>query len=123
MSKAELRAQGVQALAQADKPITKLPMKIKRQCGHCDRINSSQVRLCRISNARPAVTQRRGPRPVRARLKELPKSPAGMLLIKRPDEIIDFPGNLCLSRSLFVDPGDFLSDQLDYRLRFATDPL
>jgi hypothetical protein len=65
MSKAELRAQGVQALAQAAKPITKLPMKIKRQCGHCDQFNSVFVEsggLCRISNAPPAVTQRRGPR-------------------------------------------------------------
>jgi hypothetical protein len=43
MSKAELRAQGVQALAQAAKPITKLPMKIKRQCGRCDQFNSVLV--------------------------------------------------------------------------------
>ena len=43
MSKAELRAYGVQALAQAGKPITKLPMKIKRQCGHCDQFNSVLV--------------------------------------------------------------------------------
>jgi hypothetical protein len=33
MTKAELRAQGVQALAETSKPVTKLPMKIKRQCG------------------------------------------------------------------------------------------
>jgi transposase-like protein len=64
MSKAELRAQGVQALAQADKPITKLPMKIKRQCGYCDRFNSVFVQpgeavpdfkcsACGSSKARP----------------------------------------------------------------------
>jgi hypothetical protein len=35
MSKAELRAQGVEALAQVTKPIIKLPMKIRRQCGRC----------------------------------------------------------------------------------------
>jgi len=38
-----------------------------------------------------------------------------MLLIKQPDEIIDLPGNLCPNRSLSVDPGDFLSDQLDFQ--------
>ena len=43
MRKAELRAQGVQALAQTAKPITKLPMKIKRQCSHCDQFNSVLV--------------------------------------------------------------------------------
>jgi len=32
MSKAELRAEGMQALAQTSKPIMKLPMKVKRQC-------------------------------------------------------------------------------------------
>jgi hypothetical protein len=64
MSKAELRAQGVQALAQAGKPITKLPMKIKRQCGRCDRFNSVLVEpgeavpdfkcsACGCSKARP----------------------------------------------------------------------
>ena len=64
MSKAELRAQGVQALAQADKPITKLPMKLKRQCSHCDRFNSVLVQpgeavpdfkcsACGCSKARP----------------------------------------------------------------------
>ena len=35
MSKAQLRAQGVEALAQVTKPIVKLPMKIRRQCGRC----------------------------------------------------------------------------------------
>jgi transposase-like protein len=60
----ELRAQGVQALAQAAKPITKLPMKIKRQCGHCDQFNSVFVEsgeavpdfkcsACGYSKARP----------------------------------------------------------------------
>jgi len=43
MSKAELRAQGVQALAQASKPVMKLPMKIKRQCGRCDHFNTVVV--------------------------------------------------------------------------------
>jgi hypothetical protein len=43
MSKAELRAQGVQALAQASKPVTKLPMKFKRRCGRCDHFNSVLV--------------------------------------------------------------------------------
>ena len=33
MTKAELRAQGIQALAQVTTPIIKLPMKIRRQCG------------------------------------------------------------------------------------------
>jgi hypothetical protein len=39
MSKAELRAQGVQALAQASKPVMKLPM----QCGRCDPFNTVMV--------------------------------------------------------------------------------
>jgi hypothetical protein len=43
MSKAELRAQGVQALAQVTTPITKLPMKIRRQCKDCGRFNSVLV--------------------------------------------------------------------------------
>ncbi len=43
MSKAELRAQGVLALAQASKPVMKLPMKIKRQCARCDHFNSVLV--------------------------------------------------------------------------------
>jgi transposase-like protein len=42
MSKAELRAQGVQALAQASKPVMKLPM-IKRQCSRCDHFNAVMV--------------------------------------------------------------------------------
>jgi len=64
MNKAELRAQGVQALAQAAKPITKLPMKIKRQCGRCDQFNTVLVEpgeavpdfkcsACGSSKARP----------------------------------------------------------------------
>lgn len=43
MSKAELRAQGVLALAQASRPVMKLPMKIKRQCARCDHFNSILV--------------------------------------------------------------------------------
>ena len=43
MSKAELRMQGVQALAQMTTPITKLPMKISRQCKDCGRFNSVLV--------------------------------------------------------------------------------
>ena len=40
MTKAELRAQGIQALAQVTTPIIKLPMKIRRQCGRCGDFNS-----------------------------------------------------------------------------------
>ncbi len=43
MTKAELRAQGIQALAQVTTPIIKLPMKIRRQCGHCGDFNSVLV--------------------------------------------------------------------------------
>jgi transposase-like protein len=43
MSKAELRAQGVQALAQASKRVLKLPMKVKRQCARCDHFNTVMV--------------------------------------------------------------------------------
>ena len=43
MSKAELRAQGAQAMAQASKPVMKLPMKIKRRCSRCDHLNSVLV--------------------------------------------------------------------------------
>ena len=39
MTKAELRAQGIQALAQVTTPIIKLPMKIRRQCGRCGDFN------------------------------------------------------------------------------------
>src|SRR5258708_39642506 len=43
MTKAELRAQGIQALAQVTTPIIKLPMKIRRQCGRCSDFNSVLV--------------------------------------------------------------------------------
>src|SRR6266404_4093366 len=43
MTKAELRAQGIKALAQVTTPIMKLPMKIRRQCGHCGDFNSVLV--------------------------------------------------------------------------------
>src|SRR5215467_14653067 len=43
MTKAELRAQGIQALAQVTTPIIKLPMKIRRQCGRCGDFNSVLV--------------------------------------------------------------------------------
>jgi hypothetical protein len=43
MTKAELRAQGIKALAQATTPIIKLPMKIRRQCGRCGDFNSVLV--------------------------------------------------------------------------------
>ena len=42
MTKAELRAQGIQALA-VTTPIIKLPMKIRRQCGRCGDFNSVLV--------------------------------------------------------------------------------
>jgi transposase-like protein len=64
MSKAELRAEGMQALAQTSKPIMKLPMKVKRQCGRCDHFNTVMVEpgeavpafkcsACGYSSARP----------------------------------------------------------------------
>jgi len=43
MTKAELRAQGIKALAQVTTPIVKLPMKIRRQCGRCGDFNSVLV--------------------------------------------------------------------------------
>ena len=43
MTKAELRALGIQALAQVTTPINKLPMKIRRQCGRCGDFNSALV--------------------------------------------------------------------------------
>jgi ribosomal protein S14 len=51
MTKAELRAQGIQALAQVTRPIIKLPMKIRRQCGRCGDFNSVLVEpgQCRLS--------------------------------------------------------------------------
>ena len=39
MTKAELRAQGIKALAQVTTPIVKLLMKIRRQCGRCGDFN------------------------------------------------------------------------------------
>ena len=33
----------MQALAQTSKPIMKLPMKVKRQCGRCDHFNTVMV--------------------------------------------------------------------------------
>jgi hypothetical protein len=65
MSKAELRAQGVQALAQASKPVMKLPMKVKRQCGRCDHFNTVVVEPGAVVPAfkcSACVTQRRGTR-------------------------------------------------------------
>jgi hypothetical protein len=43
MTKAQLRAQGIQALAQATTPIIKLPMKVRRQCVGCGDFNSVLV--------------------------------------------------------------------------------
>jgi hypothetical protein len=43
MTKAELREQGIQAQAQATRPIVKLPMKIRRQCAACREFNSVLV--------------------------------------------------------------------------------
>ena len=43
MTKAELRAQGIKALAQVTTPVIKLPMKIRRQCGRCGDFNSVLV--------------------------------------------------------------------------------
>jgi hypothetical protein len=43
MTKAQLREQGVQALAQATTPITKLPMKIRRQCRGCGEFDTVLV--------------------------------------------------------------------------------
>jgi hypothetical protein len=43
LTKAELRAQGNQALAAATKPIVKLPTKLVRQCGRCGELSSVMV--------------------------------------------------------------------------------
>jgi hypothetical protein len=43
MTKAELRSQGIKALAQVTTPIIKLPMKIRRECGRCGDFNSVLV--------------------------------------------------------------------------------
>jgi hypothetical protein len=43
LTKAELRAQGDQAMAAATKPIVKLPTKLVRQCGRCGESSSVMV--------------------------------------------------------------------------------
>ena len=43
LTKAELRAQGEQAMASATKPIVKLPTKHVRQCGRCGEFSSVMV--------------------------------------------------------------------------------
>ena len=43
MTKAEIRAQGEQAMAAATKPIVKLPTKLVRQCGRCGEFSSVMV--------------------------------------------------------------------------------
>ena len=43
LTKAELRAQGAQAVAAATKPIVKLPTKLVRQCGRCGEFSSVMV--------------------------------------------------------------------------------
>jgi hypothetical protein len=43
LTKAELRAQGVQAMAAVTKPIVKLPTKLVRQCGRCGEFSSVMV--------------------------------------------------------------------------------
>src|SRR5215208_1431653 len=43
MTKAQLRAQGVLAMAQATTPIIKLPMKVRRQCGGCGEFDTVMV--------------------------------------------------------------------------------
>ena len=43
MSKAELRAQGNQAVAAATKPVKKLPTKLSRQCGKCGEITAVMI--------------------------------------------------------------------------------
>jgi transcription elongation factor Elf1 len=43
MTKAELRAQGIRALAEATTPIIKLPTKVTRQCGRCGHFDSVLV--------------------------------------------------------------------------------
>lgn len=43
LTKAELRAQGAQAMAAATKPVVKLPTKHTRQCGKCGETTSVMV--------------------------------------------------------------------------------
>jgi len=44
LTKAELRAQGEQAMAAATRPIVKLPTKLVRQCGRCGEFTSTMVK-------------------------------------------------------------------------------
>jgi DNA-directed RNA polymerase subunit RPC12/RpoP len=43
LTKAELRAQGDQAIAAGTKPIVKLPTKVVRKCGRCGEPSSVMV--------------------------------------------------------------------------------
>jgi len=43
LTKAELRTQGIQAMAAVAKPIVKLPTKLTRQCGRCGEFSSAMV--------------------------------------------------------------------------------
>jgi hypothetical protein len=43
LTKAELRDQGLRALAEASKPVVKLPTKLVRQCGRCGEFSSAMV--------------------------------------------------------------------------------
>ena len=43
LTKAELRAQADQAIANATKPVVKLPTKLTRQCGRCGEITAVMV--------------------------------------------------------------------------------
>jgi len=44
LTKAELRAQGEQAMAAATRPVVKLPTKLVRQCGRCGEFTSTMVK-------------------------------------------------------------------------------
>ena len=43
LTKAELRLQGIEAMAPATKPVAKLPTKLVRQCGRCGEFSSVMV--------------------------------------------------------------------------------
>ncbi len=43
LTKAELRDQGIAAMAAVTKPIVKLPTKLVRQCGRCGEFSSVMV--------------------------------------------------------------------------------
>ena len=43
LTKAELRARGKEAMAEATKPVVKLPTKLVRQCGRCGEFSSVMV--------------------------------------------------------------------------------